>query len=58
MCKGERIAFRTGGDNVSAMAAVVCESRAKDKDAVPVRVPREMVLRAGEGEAELAGGMK
>ncbi len=39
-CNGERGAFRAGGDNVSAVAAVVCEDRTKDKGAVPVRVPR------------------
>ncbi len=33
----------------------MCKGRAKDKGVVPVRVPREVVVRAGEGEAELAG---
>jgi hypothetical protein len=52
--KGER-----EGDNIlDAVAVVVCEGRAKDKSAVPVRVPRKAVVRAGEGEAELARGMK
>jgi hypothetical protein len=40
VCKGERGALRAGEDNVSAVAAVVCEGRTKDKGAVPGKVPR------------------
>jgi hypothetical protein len=35
----------------------VCKGRTKDKGAVPVRVTREAVVRVGECEAELAGGL-
>ncbi len=34
----------------------MCEGRAKDKGAVPVRVPRKAVVRAGEGK--VGRGMK
>ncbi len=58
MCKGERGAFRAGGDNVSTMTAIVGDSRTKDERVIPVRVPREAVIGTGEGKAELAGGVK
>ncbi len=35
---GKRGAFRAGGDNIGAVAAVVCEVRAKNKGVVPVGV--------------------
>jgi hypothetical protein len=40
------------------VAVVVCEDRAKDKGVIPVRIPRKAVVRTGEGDAELAGGVK
>jgi hypothetical protein len=55
LCKGERGAFRAGGDNVSAMTAIVGESRTKDEGAIPVRVPREAVIGTGEGKAKSYG---
>ncbi len=51
VCKGER-----GGDNISAMKVIVGDSRIKDEGAIPVRVPREVVIGTGEGKTELAGG--
>jgi hypothetical protein len=39
VCKGKRGAFRAGGDNVSALAAVMGKSRIEDEGAVPVKVP-------------------
>ncbi len=51
-------AFRVGGDNIGTVTAILGEGRTKDEGTVPVRVPRETVILTGEGEAELAGGMK
>jgi hypothetical protein len=47
-----------GGDNIGTVTAILGEGRTKDEGTVPVRVPRETVILTGEGEAELAGGMK
>ncbi len=47
-------AFRAGGDDVDALAAIVGKGWVKDKSVVPVRVPSETMGGTGEGMTELA----
>ncbi len=49
-----RDAFRAGGDDIDALAAVVSKGRAKGKSAISVRGPSVAVFGTGEGKTELA----
>ncbi len=51
-------AFRAGGDDIDALAAVVGKGGAKGEGAIPVRGPSVAVVGTGEGKTELAGGVK
>ncbi len=46
--------FRTGGDDIDPLAAVVGKGWAKDIGAIPVRGPSVAVFGTGEGKTELA----
>jgi hypothetical protein len=56
--KGECDAFRAGGDDIDALAAVVGKGWAKGESAIPVRGPSVAVVGTGEGKTGLAGGVK
>jgi hypothetical protein len=55
--EGEDDAFRAGGDDIDALAAVVGKGWAKRESAIPVRGPSVAVVGTGESKTELAGGM-
>ena len=58
MGEDEGDAFRAGGDDIDALAAVMGKGEAKGKSAIPVRDPSVAVVGTGEGKTELAGGVK
>ena len=58
MGKGEGDAFGAGGDYIHTVTTVVGKGGAKIVGAVPVGVPRKMVVGAVKRKTKLAGGMK
>ncbi len=58
MCKGEGDAFKAGRDNIDTVTTVVDEGRAKVVSAVPMWIPREMVVGAVKGKTKLTGGVE
>ena len=59
MGEGKGDAFRAGGYDIDALAAVVGKGGAKGEGAIPVRGPSVAVVgTTGEGKTELAGGVK
>jgi hypothetical protein len=51
--EGESDAFRAGGDDIDALAAVVGKGWAKGKSAIPVSGPSVALFGTGEGKTEL-----
>ena len=58
MVEGKGDAFRAGGYDIDALAAVVGKGGAKGEGAIPVRGPSVAVVGTGENKTELAGGVE
>ena len=57
MGEGKGDAFRAGGYDIDALAAVVGKGGTKGEGAIPVRGPSVAVVGTVKGKTELAGGV-